>query len=114
MEGNILNLDLAKLATSKLFLEDHLLVIAHLAVDVAGAAGTAIFFHTGSLHAGTVRQTTRHRHSIHLYYGHAPLPPLSDRLTAVPKRLSNSADPEIRRLFSKKNEITQLFEKNFS
>ena len=38
------------------------------AVDVEGAAGTAIFFHTGNLHAGTVRQTPRHRHSIHLYY----------------------------------------------
>ena len=38
------------------------------AVHVEGAAGTAIFFHTGNLHAGTVRQTPRHRHSIHLYY----------------------------------------------
>ena len=84
------------------------------AVDVVGAAGTAIFFHTGNLHAGTVRQTDRLRHSIHLYYGHEALPPLSDRLTAVPKRLSEHGDPEIRQLFSKKNEITRLFESNFN
>ena len=67
-----------------------------------------------ALHAGTVRQTAKPRHSIHLYYGLADEPPLSDRLTAIPTRLSQSADPELRRLFSKKNEITKLFEDNFT
>ena len=72
------------------------------------------FSHTGNIHAGTVRQTAKPRHSIHLYYGLAGEPPLSDRLTAIPTRLSQSADPELRRLFSKKNEITKLFEDNFT
>ena len=83
------------------------------AFDVVGKAGTAIFFHTGNLHAGTVRQTPVERRSIHLYYGHADQPPLSNHLTATPRRLSESADRETRRLFSKKNEVTKVFEGAF-
>jgi len=45
-------------------------------IDIAAKAGSAILFHTGSLHAGTVRQTDELRRTIHIYYGHEGLPAL--------------------------------------
>ena len=43
------------------------------AVDISCAAGSAIVFNNHNYHAGTVRQTTRHRRSFGFDYGHASL-----------------------------------------
>ena len=94
-------------------------------IDIAAKAGSAILFHTGSLHAGTVRQTDELRRTIHIYYGHEGLPALSEHMTAIPRRLSDpkptvAALPEgmslqeTRRFYGRKNKITQLFREEVS
>ena len=80
--------------------------------ELYGKAGTAIFFNAGSCHAGVVRRTARERRTVHVYYGHASQPFLSN-FNIVPRRLSQHADPQVRRLFSRPNLNTALVQENF-
>ena len=73
--------------------------------DLLGPAGTAILFNAGSCHAGRLRKTTQPRRTVHIYYGHATQPPLSEH-TIFPRRLIEHADPHVRRLFRRPNQIT--------
>ena len=73
--------------------------------DLLGPAGTAILLDAGSRHAGRLRKTTQPRRTVHIYYGHATQPPLSEH-TIFPRRLIEHADPHVRRLFRRPNQIT--------
>ena len=73
--------------------------------DLLGPAGTAILLDAGSCHAGRLRKTTQPRRTVHIYYGHATQPPLSEH-TIFPRRLIEHADPHVRRLFRRPNQIT--------
>lgn len=73
------------------------------AVDLHGAAGTAILFNAGSVHDARQRITTRERRTIHIYYGHADRPPLSGH-TIFPKRLMRGKRAS---LFARPNEVSR-------
>ncbi|HCL28699.1 MAG TPA: hypothetical protein DIC52_09715 [Candidatus Latescibacteria bacterium] len=73
--------------------------------DLLGAAGTAVLFNGGSCHAGRLRKTTRERRTVHVYYGHASQPPLSEH-TIFPRRLLDHPEADKRRLFRRPNQIT--------
>ena len=72
--------------------------------DLLGPAGTAILFNAGSCHAGRLRKTTQQRRTVHIYYGHATQAPLSEH-TIFPRRLIEHADPHVRRLFRRPNQV---------
>lgn len=74
--------------------------------DLLGPAGTAVLFNAGSCHAGRLRCTPRERRTVHIYYGHASQPPLSEH-TVFPRRLSHHRSPRVRRLFARPNQITR-------
>ena len=74
--------------------------------DLLGPAGTAVLFNGGSCHAGHLRQTTSERRTVHIYYGHSGQPPLSEH-TIFPRRLIDHPDANLRRLFSRPNQITR-------
>ncbi len=76
------------------------------AEDLHGQAGTAILFNAANIHDARQRTTDRERRTIHIYYGHRSLPPLSIH-TIFPDRLINHPDPDIRALFDRPNEITE-------
>ena len=61
-----------------------------LAVELYSKAGTAIVFNAGSGYAGLVKKTQCERRTIHFYYGHRWLPPMSGH-TVVPRRLVEGA-----------------------
>lgn len=76
------------------------------AQDLLGPAGTAILFNAGSCHAGRLRVTDQRRRTVHIYYGHAANPPLSEH-TIFPQRLVRHNDEAVRRLFRRPNEVTR-------
>lgn len=76
------------------------------AVDIHGPAGTAILFNAANVHDARQRTTERERRTIHIYYGHRALPPLSVH-TIFPDRLVNHPDPGTTALFERPNEITE-------
>lgn len=55
------------------------------AVDCTGPAGSAVLMNTGCAHAGSARQTSRARRTIHHYYGHEANPPLSFHWPVPPR-----------------------------
>ena len=55
------------------------------AVDCMGPAGSVVLMNTGSAHAGSARQTSRARRTIHHYYGHEYNPPLSFHWPVPPR-----------------------------
>jgi ectoine hydroxylase-related dioxygenase (phytanoyl-CoA dioxygenase family) len=74
--------------------------------DLFGAAGTAVLFNGGSCHAGRLRRTAQERRTVHIYYGHADQPALSEH-TIFPRRLLDHPDADKRRLFRRPNQITR-------
>ena len=82
------------------------------AVELYGKAGTAIIFNAGSGHAGVVKKTQRERRTIHIYYGHRRLPPMSDH-TVVPRRLVEGGDEDARHFYGRPNLATALALENF-
>lgn len=83
------------------------------AVDLHGAAGTAVLFNAGSCHAARLRRTARERRTVHLYYGHASKPPLSEH-TVFPRRLLESEDPALRRYCRRPNQVTRAVLRAFA
>ncbi len=81
-------------------------------VELHGAAGTAIVFNAASCHAGIVKETSRERRTIHIYYGHRPLPALSNH-TLVPRRLLASENEDERHFYGRPNLMTELVRDNF-
>ncbi|MBI2191017.1 MAG: phytanoyl-CoA dioxygenase family protein [Planctomycetes bacterium] len=61
-------------------------------VDLLGPAGTAAFFHTALVHTARLRLGSRQRRTLHLYYGHADTPQISN-YTDIPDRLRSKTDP---------------------
>ena len=82
------------------------------AVELYGKAGTAIVFNAGSGHAGVVKKTQCERRTIHVYYGHRRLPPMSDH-TVVPRRLVEGGDEAARHFYGRPNLATTLALENF-
>lgn len=75
-----------------------------LEVDVLGPAGTAVFFHTATIHTAKLRPHSRQRRTIHIYYGHADTPQISS-YTDIPDRLRNKHDPSLPpKFYSKRKE----------
>ncbi len=74
--------------------------------DLLGPAGTALLFDAGSCHAGRLRRTTRERRTIHVYFGLASHPPLSNH-TPMPRRLIEHEDQNVQRLFRRPNDLTK-------
>ena len=81
-------------------------------IELYGRAGTAILFNAASVHAGVVKQTLEQRRTIHIYYGHRSLPPLSNH-TIVPRRLLEAGDEASRRFYGRPNLLTELMDRNF-
>ena len=74
--------------------------------DLLGPAGTALLFNAGSCHAGRLHQTRSERRTVHIYFGLASQPPLSNH-TPIPSRLVEHADQEVRDLFRRPNDLTR-------
>ena len=83
------------------------------AKDLHGPAGTAILFNAANVHDARQRTTTSERRTIHIYFGHLDMPPLSNH-TSFPERLLTSPDPDVRALFDRPNEITARVARSFS
>lgn len=81
-------------------------------VELYGAAGTAILFNAASCHAGIVKETTRERRTLHIYYGHRSQPVLSNH-TLVPRHLLASDDEDERLFYGRPNLMTELVRDNF-
>lgn len=81
-------------------------------IELYGRAGTAILFNAASVHAGVVKQTLEQRRTIHVYYGHCFLSPLSNH-TIVPRRLLEAGDEASRRFYGRPNLLTELMDRNF-
>ena len=70
-------------------------------IDIYGEAGTALVVNSANVHAGTVRQTSYERRTLHIYYGRATQRCVSHH-TPVPRRLVESCDPTVRNLFGRR------------
>ena len=81
---------------------------ARTGLSLVAAAGDAAVINSGSLHAAVVRQTNSQRRTIHVYYGRATQPSMSEH-TIVPARL----EANDRALFQRPNKITALMRANF-
>jgi ectoine hydroxylase-related dioxygenase (phytanoyl-CoA dioxygenase family) len=75
-----------------------------------GRAGSAILFNAAALHGVTLRQSTRHRRIVQVYYGHPERPSLSE-VTLIPPRLwRDHPEPEIRRFYGKRNRYNRVMD----
>jgi len=82
-------------------------------VHFHGEAGGAILFNCATLHTATLRQTTKIRRNIQVYYGHPHRACLSE-VTLIPPRLwRDHPDAEIRRFYGKLNTYTHLINRTF-
>ncbi len=77
--------------------------------DVIGPAGTVLLFHARCLHTGKLKQYSRQRRTLHLYYARSGQPRTSE-WSDIPRRLYEKVDPALPpRLYSKWN-VSSIFE----
>ena len=83
------------------------------AVDLHGPAGTAILFNAANIHDARRRTSDHQRRTIHIYFGHRGMSPLSIH-TVFPRRLVEADDPDIRALYNRPNEITERISRSWA
>lgn len=76
-------------------------------LNVHGAAGGAILFNCAAWHTATLRQTTKMRRNIQVYYGHPRRPSLSEVSLVPPRLWRDHPEAEIRRFYGKHNTYTR-------
>jgi hypothetical protein len=83
-------------------------------VHFYGKAGTAIFFHSATVHGLTTRKTENQRRILQIYYGHHSQPPINDASIIPPRLWRDHPDAETRRFFRKWNRLTRVMLEGFS
>lgn len=78
-------------------------------IDITGPAGTAVIFHGRCIHAGKLKQGSRQRRTLHVYYARSDQHRYTE-WTEIPPRLYQKADPLLPPLFYSKWNATQIFE----